>query len=708
MPLGSATAASAWQLFSLRANLQAVSYPFDASVHEQMVRYATNAFAHGRSPLTGWFPYIGLGSAQFLHYQSLPALVAGLAGTVLGPGNAFRWSLYLLLSLWPLAIYASARLSGLTPAAAAVAACLSPLVASHTGVGFEQGAYLWSGGAEVWAQLWASWVLPFAWATTWRAMRDRRYLGLAVALIALTVALHFETGYLALLGVMVMAFAGPGRLRPRLARAGALFGASLVASAWALVPLVAMSRWASVNEVLAPTSYVRGYGAGQDLAWLFSGQVFDARHTVPAISLAVLAGVVLAIVRWKREPLTRALLVWFAASLALSFGPTTWGPLYNAVPAHSDLFARRFLMGAQLSGLYLAGRGAVAVGGWLARELPVLRRRGRGGPLSRRAGRTALVFTIGGGLALAWPAAHAVARNDNQNGKLISAQASADRAQGAQMAPLIAYIKRHGDGRAYAGSVNNWGRHFTVGYVAVYKYLEMQDVDEATYIVPTASLMLGPQFHFDEQDPSDYALFGVRYLVLPATMQSPVPAQRVMARGPYALWVIPPNSYVDLVEVTGRLSANRADVTSQTGWLLTSSVISHHEDSSVSWPGQPAPRPTGSAIPGGKAPGIVENLNANLARGQLSARVDLHRPGALLLSAAYDPGWHATVDGRRAPVEMLAPAVMGVQLRPGPHQVVFSYHGYRWYPELVALSLLPLAGLWLLGHRGRTGCPGPS
>jgi hypothetical protein len=662
-----------------------------------MVRYATNAFAHGRVPLTGWFPYTGLGSAQFLHYQSLAALVTGLAGTLVGPGNAFRWSLYLLLSLWPLAIYASARLSGLAPAAAAVAAAVSPLVTSHTGVGFEQGAYLWSGGAEVWTQLWASWVLPFAWAATWRAMRDGRGLWLAAGLVALTVALHFETGYLALLGVIVIALAGSGELRPRLTRAAVLFGASLVASAWALVPLMALSRWAAMNEVLASTSYVRGYGAGQDLTWLFSGQVFDARHTVPAISLAVLAGVVLATVRWKREPLTRALLVWFAASLALSFGPTTWGPLFDAVPAHSDLFARRFLMGAQLAGLYLAGSGAEAVGGWLARQIPVLWRwvRGRRRPLSPLAGRTALAFTVGSGLALAWPAAHAVARNDSQNGQLISAQASADRTQGAQIAPLIAYIKQHGDGRAYAGLVNNWGSHFTVGYVAVYKYLEMQDVDEAAYIVPTASLMLGPQFHFDENNPSDYALFGVRYLVLPSAMDSPVPARRVMAKGPYSLWVIPENSYVDLVEVNGRLSANRADVTSRTGWLLTSPLISHHEDWLVSWPGQPAPRPTGSALPGGEAPGVVLGVNADLDLGRLSARVDLRRPGALLLSVAYDPGWRATVDGRRAPVEMLAPAVMGVQLGPGAHQVVFTYHGYPWYPELGVLSALSLvAALW--------------
>src|ERR1051326_3529190 len=80
--------------------------------------------------------------------------------------------------------------------AAALAAVAAPLLHSVPGVGYEQHAYVWL-GYGVWTQLWGSWALPFAWALTWRALADKRFLAPAAALVALTAAFHFETGYLA-------------------------------------------------------------------------------------------------------------------------------------------------------------------------------------------------------------------------------------------------------------------------------------------------------------------------------------------------------------------------------------------------------------------------------------------------------------------------------------------------------------------------------
>jgi hypothetical protein len=76
-------------------------------------------------PLTSWFPYLGLGSPQFLHYQSLPAMLTGLIGLATGPDVAFRWSLYLLLARWPVSVYFSARLFGAHRWAAGAAAAMA-------------------------------------------------------------------------------------------------------------------------------------------------------------------------------------------------------------------------------------------------------------------------------------------------------------------------------------------------------------------------------------------------------------------------------------------------------------------------------------------------------------------------------------------------------------------------------------------------------
>src|SRR5579859_6214046 len=164
-------AALAWNLVSLRATTLPVSYLDDASVHEQMVRFATDVLRRGHLPLTSWFPFLGLGSPQFLHYQSLPATLAGLVGLLTGPDGAFRWSLYLILALWPISVFAGARLFGADRWAAAAAAAMAPFLVSATGIGYEQSAYVWT-GYGVWTQLWASLTLPLAWGRSWRAIRD--------------------------------------------------------------------------------------------------------------------------------------------------------------------------------------------------------------------------------------------------------------------------------------------------------------------------------------------------------------------------------------------------------------------------------------------------------------------------------------------------------------------------------------------------------
>jgi uncharacterized membrane protein len=123
-------AAVVWGLVSMRALTVGVPYLNDSSVHEQMVRFATTQWRAGHLPLTTWFPFLGEGSPQFLHYQSLPAMVTGAIGLLTGPDVAFRWSLYLLLACWPISVYLAARLFGAGRAAAAASAAMAPFLAS--------------------------------------------------------------------------------------------------------------------------------------------------------------------------------------------------------------------------------------------------------------------------------------------------------------------------------------------------------------------------------------------------------------------------------------------------------------------------------------------------------------------------------------------------------------------------------------------------
>jgi hypothetical protein len=272
------------------------------------------------------------------------------------------------------------------------------------------------------------------------------------------------------------------------------------------------------------------------------------------------------------------------------------------------------------------------------------------------------------------------------------AQRHADSTEGADVDRLIAVIERGGGGRTYAGMPSNWGQGFTVGGVPVFKYLESRDVDEVGYTLRTASLMTDPEYFFDSQDPSDYRLFGVRYLILPARNKPPAPARLTLRSGPYWLWTMDGGGYVQAGQIVGTLPANRANVGTRSVPLLHAGLaadgaylgVRYGSDSDGDGDGR-LPTP-----PSQPPPGAVSTEHADLGEGYAAATVRMRRPGVVVLSASYDPGWTATVNGRRVPTRMVAPALVAVSVPAGTDHVVFRFRGYGDYPELLALSGLAL------------------
>jgi hypothetical protein len=238
---------------------------------------------------------------------------------------------------------------------------------------------------------------------------------------------------------------------------------------------------------------------------------------------------------------------------------------------------------------------------------------------------------------------------------------------------------------------SNWGQDFTVGAVPVFKYLESRDVDEVGYTLRTASLMTDPEYFFDDRDPSDYRLFGIRYLILPAGDEPPVRARLAMRAGPYRLWTIDGAGYVQAGLIAGEISANRTNVGARSVRLLRSGLAGDGAYLGVRYgaggSGDGRLPPVANPSPAG----AVRAEHADLADGEAAATVQMRRPGIVVLSASYDPGWTATVNGRRRPTRMVAPALVAVDVPAGTDDVVFRFHGYGDYPELLALSGLTLA-----------------
>jgi membrane protein YfhO len=687
-------AAVAWNLVSLRALTLRVPYLNDSSMHQQMVRFATAQLRAGHSPLTSWFPFLAAGSPHFLHYQSLAAILTGALGLLTGPDVAFRWSLYLLLSSWPISVYLSARAFGAGRPAAAASAAMAPFLVSATGVGYEQHAYLWT-GYGVWTQLWASWTLPLAWGWSWRAIREGRGCFRAVLLTALTVALHFETGYLALAVLVIWPLVADRPLLARLRRAAILLGGSLLATAWVIVPLAGQRQWAAVNEPLQGTGLVNGYGARQVLDWLVSGQLLDYDR-LPVITVLAGLGLALAWLAWSSHPDGRALLVALGVCLLFAFGRTTFGSLSDVVPGGADLFFRRFMMGVQLAALLLAGRGAAWLAAGCVRWLE--------GHVPRWRPGLSVAAVLVAAVAVLTPAWLQLGTYDRHDGAAIAAQRRADATEGADVDRLIAMIKRDGGGRTYAGMPSNWGQVFTVGAVPVIKYLESRDVDEVGYTLRTASLMSGPEYFFDDRDPSGYRLFGIRYLILAAGQHPPVAARLALRSGSYSLWIIDGTGYLQTGRIAGEISASRTDLGVRSVPLLRSGLAAGGAYLGVRYGsgGGNGPLPT---PPSRSRDGTVTMPKASLAAGQASATVTMRRAGVVVLSASYDPGWTATVNGHRVPIRMVAPALVAAGVPAGTDHVVFRFHGYGGYPALFALSGLSLgviaAGPWCVRRARR-------
>ncbi len=691
-----------FNLWSLRGERLAVAYPNDSGMHLQMTALAAQLLRHGISPFDHWYPLLSLGSPFFVQYQSFSAVITGAISILFGSTTGtFAWSLYLLLSLWPLCVYWSARLLSWGRWESAVAAALSPLLFTVTGRGFGHQSYIWV-GSGLWSQLWAMWSLPLAWAFSWRYVSQRKSLFPAVVTLSLTIAFHFLTAYLAGLTLAVWILLRPSQLLTRARRALTLGLAALAATAWVTLPLFLHSKWLAVNQFQVGTTINNSYGARQVLSWLVTGQIYDW-HRLPLITVFAAIGFAVSLRRWHFDERGRALVGAWLLSLLLFIGRPTMSAVINLLPGNQSLLLQRYIMGLHLAGLVLAGVGVVSSATFVARQCA---QRLPGATAATRRFlfgaspwlRTPVVIALV--VAVLTPAWTQIENYDADSRSWITYQRSVAATQGADVNTLVALAEARGGGRIYAGMPSNWGHHFYVGAVPVYIYLEQLGVDAVGFTLRTSGLMTDPEAYFDEFNAGDYSTFGIHYMILPVGHTPPVYATELRTMGAYRLWTVDNPRWTTLFQVVdtyGVIFANNANLGTQTENYLRSALPDRAVYATVAYAGQAAATPTLSSLSAQRGvAGVVLNQNAELVRAQSAeATVVAHRRSVVLLKVAYDPGWRATVDGRAAPVIMLSPALMGVEVSAGRHSVVFTYHGFAEYPELYLVALLALAGVGL-------------
>ena len=681
-----------FSLLTLSGELATVQPVNDEAVHFEMVRWAVQQIHEGHViPLDGWFPYLSLGDAQFSHYQSLPHLITAYLALIFGTDSAVRWAGYLLFALFPISVYAGSRLLGWSQWAAGGAALVTPLLVSVTGYGYESFSYTWLGNG-LWSQEWGMFLLPLAWGLSWRAINGsgRGWYALAAMVVGLTVAMHFLTGYFALLSVGVFVIVIWRGLLPRIGRAALVFGGAALVAGWVVVPLLTDSAYFNLSEFNQNTFWLNSWGAPQIAGWLFTGQVFDAGR-FPIVSLLVALGTVVCIRRFRVDARARALLGLMALSLVLFSGRPTFGLILNLLPGSSDLLLHRYLMGVQLSGVMLAGVGLAWVGEFAVNLVRKRRPRVRALPIVAGLMGAAVLITLPG-----WFDRAAYAASDSTS---VSLQVDSDQTDGATLDVLLNDIRNRGGGRTYAGLPGNWGAQYVIGQVPIYEYLANRSVDELGFLLRTPSLVADNETYFNQADPAQYQLYNVRYILMPGGMRPPVPATLLASSGRHRLWLVPTTGYLQVVDTSGIIEADRADMAAQIQPFLRSTAFQRGELATVAFAGAAAATPT---LPIGSTPNSPAGTSIDVAvrsqDGYFAGSVTANRAAAVVLKATYDPRWHVTVDGTAVTPYMVVPGFVAVSVGPGRHSVAFEYVAYSHYTLLLGLggSTLLLLALGLL------------
>lgn len=238
------------------------------------------------------------------------------------------------------------------------------------------------------------------------------------------------------------------------------------------------------------------------------------------------------------------------------------------------------------------------------------------------------------------------------------------------------------------GLPTNWGETFDVGDIPVFKYVSNLDYDVVGYTLRTASLMTDPEANFDETNPADYQIFGVRYLILPSTRSVPVPATFISQDGIYRLWMIPSvTGYFQLVDTTDPITENRSDIGANSQEFLGTAAAANGLYPTVNYSTSSGAAPTDpSGTVRSQSAGTIVSQNVDLVDGQASVIVNANRTSVVVMKVSFDPGWQATLDGVPVNTEMIAPALIGVMVGPGTHDLTFRYVGYSHYLVLLALG----------------------
>jgi hypothetical protein len=515
-------------------------------------------------------------------------------------------------------------------------------------------------------------------------------MGRAVAAVALTVAFHLPTAWFVLVALGLWVVVRPSRWRTSVPGAAGVGALSLLASAWMLVPFL-MDRWATnASSFNGQGHFADSFGWRRVGGWLLAGDVIDAGR-VPVLSVLAAVGLVLAVRRWRPgTDAAREVVAVGALALVLFVGRDPFGPVIAVLPGSSEVFLHRYVAPLQLALVWLVGLALAEVVARVVRLAP-------GPQLARLAVAGAVVA-----LALVGPVRSTVRLLD-EDGRWVARQARADATVGRDAEQLVAIARARGGGRVFAGKLNDPGA-LAIGDVPGPIWLAHEPVDSIGFSLRVSALAADLESYLDAGSVADLDAFGIRYVLVARGQRAPAGTWFLAARGDLQLWEVPGDGLLSTARLLGPAKrVGRDELAAELLPLMRAQGGSPAAVRLLDLEGRSPSAPVHRGPSGADHPGRIRSETVDLDAGRVAAAVSFEEAGVLVVKANWNPGWHATVDGKEAPVVAVAPTWLAVPVGPGRHHVAISYRAPGGQEVLVLLAPLAIgvAALWSRHNRKR-------
>ena len=301
-----------------------------------------------------------------------------------------------------------------------------------------------------------------------------------------------------------------------------------------------------------------------------------------------------------------------------------------------------------------------------------------------------------------------------------------------ELLSVVSYQLSVNPGRVFAGRGGSWGKDFRVAETPYFMFLSTHGIPTVLWMPETWSPSSDTEQFFSENQPKDYVLFNIRYVVAPPNQQ-PQSFWSLRKESPtWKLYEVETEGYISTGVRPAIVSSSKENFINLVHLWIQSDYhkqglypqLTFDKDYPKNY-GLPNFRmldevtykvPDGSThnlfseVPSYALPAVSYELPKILSQESDSdmifkAKVEVKedcKECIVILKQTFHPSWKATIDGKAVNPFTVFPFFTAVKLESaGTHEVVFSYKPSGIKIALLIVSVISLGALFTLTTTGQ-------